>query len=150
MQDTTFNDSSMQSVGESERHWAAMAHLSALLLAFLTSWAAGLAGVLAAGVIYLIKRNDSAFVATHAREAVNFNISMFLYACIAGAIGVVLVGATVLTLGIGAIVTAPAGLLLAALALAIAVMWLVCSIIAAIKAWNGEEYRYPLTLRLLR
>ncbi|WP_226470056.1 DUF4870 domain-containing protein [Luteimonas panaciterrae] len=150
MQDTTFNDSSMQSVGESERHWAAMAHLSALLLAFLTSWAAGLAGVLAAGVIYLIKRNDSAFVAAHAREAVNFNISMFLYACIAGAIGVVLVGATVLTLGIGAIVTAPAGLLLAALALAIAVMWLVCSIIAAIKAWNGEEYRYPLTLRLLR
>ncbi len=150
MQDTTFNDSSMQSVGESERHWAAMAHLSALLLAFLTSWAAGLAGVLAAGVIYLIKRNDSAYVAAHAREAVNFNISMFLYACIAVAIGVVLVGATVLTLGIGAIVTAPAGLLLAALALAIAVMWLVCSIIAAIKAWNGEEYRYPLTLRLLR
>lgn len=150
MQDTTFNDSSMQSVGESERQWAAMAHLSALLLAFLTSWAAGLAGVLAAGVIYLIKRNDSAFVAAHAREAVNFNISMFLYACIAVAIGVVLVGATVLTLGIGAIVTAPAGLLLAALAVAIAVMWLVCSIIAAIKAWNGEEYRYPLTLRLLR
>jgi uncharacterized Tic20 family protein len=150
MQDTTFNDSSMQSVGESERHWAAMTHLSALLLAFLTSWAAGLAGVLAAGVIYLIKRNDSAFVAAHAREAVNFNISMFLYACIAVAVGVVLVGATVLTLGIGAIVTAPAGLLLAALAVAIAVMWLVCSIIAAIKAWNGEEYRYPLTLRLLR
>jgi len=150
MQDTTFHDSSMQSVGESERHWAAMAHLSALLLAFLTSWAAGLAGVLAAGVIYLIKRNDSAFAAAHAREAVNFNLSMFLYACLAGAIGVVLVGATVLTLGIGAIVTAPAGLLLAALAIAIAVMWLVCSIIAAIKAWNGEEYRYPMTLRLLR
>lgn len=150
MQDTTFHDSSMQSVGESERHWAAMAHLSALLLAFLTSWAAGLAGVLAAGVIYLIKRNDSAFAAAHAREAVNFNLSMFLYACLAGAIGVVLVGATVLTLGIGAIVTAPAGLLLAALAIAIAVMWLVCSIIAAIKAWNGEEYRYSMTLRLLR
>lgn len=150
MQDTTYNDSSMQSVGESERHWAAMAHLSALLLAFLTSWAAGLAGVLAAGVVYLIKRNDSAFAAAHAREAVNFNLSMFLYACLACAIGVVLVGATVLTLGIGAIVTAPAGLLLAALAIAIAVMWLVCSIIAAIKAWNGEEYRYPLTLRLLR
>ena len=101
-------------------------------------------------MIYLIKRNDSAFAAAHAREAVNFNLSMFLYACLAGAIGVVLVGATVLTLGIGAIVTAPAGLLLAALAIAIAVMWLVCSIIAAIKAWNGEEYRYPMTLRLLR
>jgi uncharacterized Tic20 family protein len=27
-------------------------------------------------------------------------------------------------------------------------MWLVCSIVAATRAWNGEPYRYPLTLRL--
>ncbi|WP_242112230.1 DUF4870 domain-containing protein [Luteimonas aquatica] len=148
MQDTVYGNP--RSVGESERHWAALAHLAALLLAFMTSWAAGLAGVLAAGVVYLIKRNDSAFAAAHAREAVNFNLSMFLYACAACAIGVVLVGATVFTLGIGAIVTAPAGLVLVALAAGIAVMWLVCSALAAIKAWNGEAYRYPLTLRLLR
>ena len=101
-------------------------------------------------VIYLIKRDDSAFASEHAREAINFNLSMFLYACAAMAIGVVLVGATVLTLGIGLLVTAPAGLLLLLAIGAIAVMWLVCSIIATIKAWNGEHYRYPLTLRLFR
>ena len=60
-----------------------------------------------------------------------------------------LVGATVLTLGLGAIVTLPAGLLLAVLAVAVAVSWLVCSVIASIKAWSGETYRYPFTLRLL-
>ena len=32
---------------------------------------------------------------------------------------------------------------------AIALMWLVCSIIAAFKAWDGKAYRYPLTIRLL-
>ena len=105
------------------------------------------AGILGAGAVYLFKR-DSSFVANHAREALNFNLSMFIYACIAFAIGVVLVGATVLTLGIGIILTAPAGLALMVAIAAIALMWLVCSIIAAVKAWNGESYRYPLTMRL--
>lgn len=132
----------------SERQWAALAHLSALVLALMTSWIAGIAGVLAAAVVYLVKRDDSPFASEHAREAINFNLSMFLYACVAAAIGVALIGATVLTLGIGILVTAPAGLLLLLAIAAIAVLWLVCSIIATVKAWNGESYRYPLTLRL--
>ncbi|MBB1472124.1 DUF4870 domain-containing protein [Luteimonas sp. MC1782] len=132
----------------SERQWAALAHIAALVLALCTSWIAGVAGILGAGAVYLFKRGDSSFVANHAREALNFNLSMFIYACIAFAIGVVLVGATVLTLGIGIILTAPAGLALMVAIAAIALMWLVCSIIAAMKAWNGESYRYPLTMRL--
>lgn len=133
----------------SERQWAALAHLAALVLALLTSWIVGFAGVIGAGVIYLLKRDDSAFIAAHAREAVNFNLSMFLYACLAFAAAVVLVGATVLTLGIGLILTAPAGIALLLVVAAIALLWLVCSIIATVKAWNGESYRYPLTLRLI-
>jgi uncharacterized Tic20 family protein len=116
----------------------------------LTSWIAGIAGVLGAGVVYLAKRDDSAFATEHAREAINFNLSMFIYSCIALAAGVVLVGATVLTLGIGLILTLPAGIVLVLACAAIAVMWLVCSIIATMKALNGESYRYPLTLRLLK
>ncbi|MBC7988060.1 MAG: DUF4870 domain-containing protein [Luteimonas sp.] len=148
--DGTTHDRGQQGavVDASDRQWAALAHLSALVLALMTSWIAGLAGVLGAGAIYLLKRNDSAFVAEHAREAINFNLSMFIYACAAVAIGIVLVGATVLTLGLGIILTAPAGLLLLLAVAAIAVVWLVCSIIATVKAWNGETYRYPFTLRL--
>lgn len=133
----------------SERQWAAMAHLTALVLALLTSWIVGFAGVLGAGAIYLLKRDDSAFAAEHAREALNFNLSMFIYSCLAVAAAVALIGATVLTLGIGLIVTLPAGLALALAFCAIALLWLVCSIIATIKAWNGEPYRYPLTIRLI-
>lgn len=134
----------------SERQWAASAHLGALLLALLTTWMAGLAGVAGAGLVYLIKRDESAFVAAHAREAINFNLSMFIYSCIAVAVAIALVGATVLTLGIGLILTLPAGILLVVAGCAIAIVWLVCSIIAATKAFNGEPYRYPLTIRLLK
>lgn len=134
----------------SERQWAALAHLSALVLALMTSWIAGAAGVLAAAVVYLIKRDDSPFASEHAREAINFNLSMFIYACVAAAIGVALIGVTVLTLGIGLLVTIPAGLVLVLAIAAIAVTWLVCSVVAMVKAWNGEQYRYPLTLRLFQ
>ena len=132
----------------SERQWAAIAHLAALVLALCTSWIAGVAGVLGAGVVYLLKRDDSAFIAAHAREAMNFNLSMFIYACVATVIGVILLGATVLTLGLGAILTLPAGLLLVLAYAAMAITWLVCSVLAIVKAWGGEAWRYPLTLRL--
>ena len=132
----------------SERQWAAMAHVAALVLALLTSWFAGFAGMLGAGLVYLVKRDDSAFVAGHAREALNFNLSMFIYAVVAIAIGIALGAFTVLTLGLGLLLTAPAALLLLLVVAVVAVAWLVCSIVAAVKAWNGEPYRYPFTLRL--
>lgn len=135
---------------ENERLWAAGAHLAALALALLTSWMAGIAGGLGALGIWILKRDESAFVAEHAKEAVNFNLSMFIYACAAGLIGFLLVGATILTLGLGIILTAPAGIVLLLAIGAIAVMWLVCSVIATFKAYNGESYRYPLTIRLLK
>lgn len=132
-----------------DRQWAAGAHVAALVLALLTSWTAGFAGMLAAGAVWLLKRDDSPFAAAHAREAFNFNLRMFLYACAVCLVGVLLLGATVLTLGLGLVLTLPAGMLLLVAAGAIAVLWLVCGVIAAVRAWNGEEYRYPLTLRLL-
>ena len=132
----------------SERQWAALAHLSALVLALMTNWIAGIAGVVAAAVVYMIKRDDSPFASAHAREAINFNLSMFIYACVATVIGVILLGATVLTLGLGAILTLPAGLLLLLAYAAMAITWLVCSVLAIVKAWGGEAWRYPLALRL--
>ena len=139
---------SMASPSSNERQWAAIAHVAALVLALCTSWVAGAAGMLGAGIVWLLKRDASPFVAAHAREAFNFNFSMFLYAAIAAVIAFVLVGTTVLTLGLGAILTVPAGILLAIVIGAVALMWLVCSLVAASRAWNGQPYRYPLTLRL--
>lgn len=119
-----------------DRQWAAGAHLFALILALVTSWAAGIAGAVGALAVWMIKRDDSAFAAEHAREALNFNLSMFIYA-------VVLVVFSVVTLGIGLIVAVPLGVL-------IAVAWLVCTLQAAFRAYDGQTYRYPFSIRLFR
>ena len=119
-----------------ERQWAAGAHLAALILALVTSWAAGIAGAVGALAVWMIKRDDSPFAAEHAKEALNFNLSMFIYA-------VALVVLSVITLGLGLIVTVP-------LAVVIAVVWLVCTLVAAFRAYDGQPYRYPLSIRLFR
>ncbi len=134
----------------SDRQWAAGAHAAALLAALLTSWLAGIAGAAAAAVVWMLVRDKSAFAAEHAKEAVNFNLSMLIYAAAAVLVGIVLVGATVLTLGLGLLLTLPAGLLLLLVLAGIAVTWLVCSVLAMIKAYDGQAYRYPITIRLLK
>jgi len=108
------HDSSLVSAAPSpsERQWALAAHLAALVLALMTSWLVGVAGVIGALAVWLLKRDDSPFVAEHALEAVNFNLSMLIYACIAVAIGIALVGISIVTLGLGLLLTIPAGLAL--------------------------------------
>ncbi len=120
----------------SDRQWAAGAHAGALLAALLTSWVAGVAGAVAALAIWMLVRDKSAFAAEHAKEAVNFNLSMFIYA----ALSVVLV---VFTLGIGLIVAIPMWIVLA-------LVWVVCTLVAAFKAYDGQTYRYPVTIRLFK
>lgn len=120
----------------SDRQWAAGAHAAALGAALLTSWIAGIAGAVGALVVWMLVRDKSAFAAEHAKEAINFNLSMFLYAAFA----VVLV---IFTLGIGLIVALPLWVILG-------VTWIVCTLVAAFKAYDGQAYRYPVTIRLFR
>ncbi len=112
------------------RTWALVAHLSALLSLFIGF---PFVGPL---VVYLVKKDD-AFVRRHAAEALNFNISVMLYAIVLGI-------ATVI--GLIFIV----GLLLLPLFLVLAIVWIVFLCLAAAKAGQGEEYRYPLTIRFVR
>ena len=125
-----------QSPSLSDRQWAAGAHVAALLAAMLTSLWAGVAGAIAALVVWMLVRDKSAFATEHAKEAVNFNLSMFIYAAIA----VLLV---IFTLGIGLIVALPMWVVLA-------LAWIVCTLLAAFKAYDGQPYRYPITIRLFK
>lgn len=117
-------------VSSEERTWALIAHLSTF-----TAFISGIGVVLGPLVVWLIKRDDMPFVAEHAREALNFNITVVLA-------GIALVIFSIITVGIGLLLTVPAGLALFAL-------WIVFTIIAAINANNGQPYRYPFTLRLI-
>jgi len=105
------------------RQWAMIAHLSALAgLVIGLNWLGPL-------LVYLVKKDEHPFIADQSREALNFNLSVFIY-IIASAILIILV----------------IGFLLLP---AVAIAWLVLTIIAAIRANNGEPYRYPLTIRLV-
>ncbi len=132
----------------SERTGAGSVHVAALVTAALTVWAAGVAGAVAAAIVWFLVKDRSAFAARHAKEALNFNVTMLILTVIGLVIGAVLIGGTLLTLGLGAIVTLPLGLALLLAWLAIGVLWLVCSILAAIKGFAGEEFRYPLSIRI--
>lgn len=120
-----------------ERQWAMFAHLSALVGAIITGgWAFSIGCFLGPLIIWLVKKDTMPFVADQAKEALNYNITLAI-------IFAVLFLLTVLTLGLGALISIP-------LYLIIGIAWLVFTIIAAIKANEGTAYRYPFTLRLVK
>jgi uncharacterized protein len=116
-----------------ERSWAAAAHWSALVAAFV---ALAFLGPL---VVLLAKGNESPWIRRNAVESLNFQLSMLIYGIAGTIIGIVLI---VATLGIGILLILP-------LALAFSAFWLIITIIAAMKTSNGEDYRYPLTIRMV-
>jgi uncharacterized Tic20 family protein len=111
---------------ENERTWGMLAHLSALSGVVL--WLLGC--ILGPLAVWIARRDQSAFVAEHAREALNFNITIVLAALVCMLLMLVFVGFILGT--------------------ALFVVWLVFTLIAAIKASEGEHYRYPFSLRLVK
>jgi len=85
--------------------------------------------VVAPLIVYLMKKDESPFVADQSRESLNFQISLLIYALISGVLVVVLIGLLLLPI--------------------IWVVGVILTIIASVKAANGEAYRYPLTIRLI-
>ena len=119
-----------------EKQWAMFAHLSALAGGLLTSAVGGWGTFIGPLVIWLVKKDTMKFVDDQGKEALNFNITIAI-ACFA------LLLLSIVTLGIGLILAIPLWVI-------IAIAWLVLTIVAAVKANNGEFYRYPMTLRLVK
>ena len=111
---------------ENERTWGMLAHLSAL--AGLVVPLIGI--VLGPLVVWLAKRDESEFVAAHAKEALNFNISVLLGAIVCMLLMLVFIGVLLGT--------------------ALFIAWLVMTLVAAIKASEGHPYQYPFSLRLVK
>jgi uncharacterized protein len=114
---------------QTDRNWASASHWGTLVAAWLAM------GFIAPLVIMLTVGNQSPFVRRHAVESLNFQISLLIYSAAAILFSIV-------TFGLGLIVVLPVGL-------AAIVAALVFLIQASIKAANGEDYRYPLTLRFV-
>jgi uncharacterized protein len=107
------------------RSWCVACHLSALA-GFVVPALGHVFGPL---IVWLIKRADSPEIDAHGKEALNFQISMLIYNLVAGVLCLVLIGFVLLAI--------------------LHILNVVFVIIAALKAGEGEMYRYPLTIRLI-
>ena len=105
------------------------------LLSFTGYLGNGVGFVIGPLILWLIKKDSVPEVNYHGQEALNFNISIFIYSL---ALGVM----CFLTLGLGVLIAIPGFI-------GLVILHFVCTILAAIKANNGETYRYPMTLRLI-
>ncbi len=112
-------------ISQEDRTMAMLAHLLGIVTGFL--------GAL---IIWLVKKDTSPFVDDHGKEALNFQIAVLIVIVALGAFSVV-------TLGIGALLAVP-------LMGVVGVANLVFCILAGVAANNGQHYRYPVTIRLIR
>lgn len=81
-------------------------------------------------LIWLLKRDQSSFIDYHGKEYLNFLISITVYGFISGILVILLIGIVLLIiLGIGAFVL---------------------TIMAAVKSYQGERYRFPLIFRIIK
>lgn len=107
-----------------ERNWAVAAHLGSLV----TAWFA--LGLLAPLIVLLVKGNASPFVRRHAVESLNFQVNALVYTIVFSLLLFVLIGFVLLP--------------------AYAIFYLVVLILATVRASSGQDYRYPLTVRVVR
>ena len=112
-------------VDQAVRNTAVAAHLSTF--AGLVVPFGSIIGPLA---VWLTRRDRDPFVDDAGREALNFGISIAIYGLVALAAALMLVGIPLLVVGV--------------------VAWVVLGSLAAVKASEGQAYRYPLTMRLVR
>jgi uncharacterized protein len=108
-----------------ERNWGMAAHLSTL-----SGLIIPFGNFLGPLVVWLVKKAESPFVDYHGKEALNFNITIFLAVIVSAILTIVLIGFVML--------------------IVVGLAWLILSIVAGIAASKGEQYQYPYILRLIK
>ena len=121
------------------RGWSIGAHLGGLIVGVSTAAVFGFVGPL---LVWLFKRDEHPFTDHHTKEALNFQLTVLLVLVLSVVLAIPAIIVGVITFGIGLV-------LLGILAVLALVAWIVLPIIGAVKASNGEGYRYPLTIRFV-
>lgn len=83
--------------------------------------------LLAPLIIYLIKKDESTFVAYHARESLNFQITLII---VCFALFITVIGIFLLWI--------------------VGIIWTILVIVATVRASEGKLYKYPLSIRLIK
>jgi len=111
-----------------DRQWAVGFHLAGLV-----GFVFPIGNILAPLILWLIKKPESAYFDALGKEVLNFQISFTIYGIVSGVVAFAL------------------SCLIFPLVLPFVVLigWIVYMVLAGVKTSNGEDYRYPFTIRLL-
>ena len=104
---------------QEEKNVALLSHVLTLIVGFLAPL-----------IIYLVKKDESEYVKEHAKESLNFQISITVYILACIPLMIIIIGIF--------------------LAIIIGVASLVLVILATIRASEGRMYRYPYIFRLIK
>jgi len=108
-----------------DRQWAMALHFS-ILLGFLVP----IAGLIAPIIVWQVKKTEIPEIDAHGKIVVNWIISVIIYACICIPLTFILIGIPLLY--------------------ALGVLCVVFPIIGGVKANNGELWKYPLSIEILK
>ena len=108
-------------------------------------------------ITWMIWRDQSKFVDENGKEALNFNLSIFLYQFLILIIGLILFLSPVLSAlatenpdPVSVVLSLP-GLWILVFGFGLLSLFrIILILVATIKAGNGEMFRYPLTIRLIK
>ncbi|WP_421918175.1 DUF4870 domain-containing protein [Marinifilum sp.] len=107
-----------------ERNWAMYCHLSALAM-FIFPFG----NIIGPLILWSMKKDHSALVDREGKKALNFQISMSIY---------LFVSAFLIIIGIGIL-----------LLIALGLVNLIFVVMAVVKTLTGEDYEYPLSIKIL-
>ncbi|HWL66181.1 MAG TPA: DUF4870 domain-containing protein [Actinomycetota bacterium] len=113
------------STDSSEKTFAMLAHLTS----FSALIGVPLGNILGPLIIWLIKKDEFPLVDDQGKESLNFQISFTIYAIVSAILILVVVGIFMLV--------------------ALGIFWLVVVIVASVRANEGKQYRYPMTIRFI-
>ena len=108
----------IEQANANEKNIVVLTHLGGAIFSFVPSL-----------IVWLLKKDESAYIGEQAREALNFQITIILAHVVSWILMFVLIGFALMVL-----------------------VWLanvILSIMAAIAVSKGENYRYPFALRLI-
>lgn len=109
-------------ISAEEKTWAMLCHLAGLAVLVIP-----FGNIFGPLILWAMKKDQSTWVNAHGREALNFQLSLTIYALLSLPLIFVLIGIPML--------------------LACGLGGFILPIIAGVRAGNGERFRYPLTIR---
>lgn len=122
-------------ITQNEKNYSSITHLSGF-----AGWFFPFGNIIAPLVIWAAKKNESTYIDTHGKAALNFQLSLVLYGF---SLAILIIPITILTLGLGLLAV------IVAIIPAI-ILKIVLIISASIKANNGEYYDYPFTIEFIK